>query len=250
MVIIKIKENTEEVLKEPIRKQFDVTSHQWYFSIVDVIGALTDSSDARNYWKVLKNRLKKKDLELVTKCNLLKMKAKDGKYYLTDTADSETLIHIIENIPKASVEAFKALIGEVDEITHSSSILNSPTNSSANLPLAHYEPKKEIVEQDEYFDEPVTEAQLLVDAYQNSTSIIIKAFIAGVDSNLLNIHVGKNKIIIQGQRKPELEQDKYLYKELYWPTFSRSITLPSPVEKDNVKVKEDNGLITIELAKI
>ncbi|MES2315753.1 MAG: Hsp20 family protein [Patescibacteria group bacterium] len=253
MVIIKIKENTEEVSKAEIRKHFDVTSHKWYFSVVDVIGALTDSSDARNYWKVLKNRLKKnpndKLRELVTRCNQVKLKAKDGKSYLTDVADSETLIDIIESIPKASVEAFKVLIADIDESGTISPTVNPPAEASK---ITKPEPAltPQIIEPEEDLTEPQTEAQLLVDAYQTPTTIIIKAFIAGVAPDLLNIHVGSRKIIIQGQRKPEQLQDKYLYKELYWPTFSRSITLPCPVEKDNVKIDEYDGLVTIELRKI
>jgi hypothetical protein len=83
-----------------IRREYDQNSKKWHYSIVDIITLTTKSSDPRNYWKVLKNRLKKKDSDLVTKCNQLKMKAKDGKNYLTDVADESTLRLILESISK------------------------------------------------------------------------------------------------------------------------------------------------------
>ncbi len=70
-----------------IRKSWDEKEEKWYFSVVDVVGVLSDSQDPRNYWKVLKSRLNEEGSELVTKCNQLKMEASDGKYYLTDVAD-------------------------------------------------------------------------------------------------------------------------------------------------------------------
>lgn len=77
------------------------TLHQneWWFSVVDVIEALTDSPNPRSYWKVLKYRLKKEGSEVVTKCNHLKMQASDGKQYLTDAADTETLLRLVQSIP-------------------------------------------------------------------------------------------------------------------------------------------------------
>jgi len=68
--------------------QWDKTKEKWYFSIVDVVGVLTESKTPNNYWKVLKNRLKKEGSELVTNCNQLKMQSSDGKYYNTDVADT------------------------------------------------------------------------------------------------------------------------------------------------------------------
>ena len=74
-----------------VRTVWDDELEKWYFSIVDVIGVLTDSPDPRNYWKVLKNRLKKEGNETVTNCNQLKLVAEDGKKRLTDVADTEQL---------------------------------------------------------------------------------------------------------------------------------------------------------------
>ena len=85
-----------------IRRRWDEKQEKWYFSVVDVVAVLSGSVDARNYWKVLKNRLKKEGSEVVTKCNQLKMIASDGKYYLTDAADTETIFRIIQSIPSPS----------------------------------------------------------------------------------------------------------------------------------------------------
>lgn len=72
-----------------VRSHWDAERERWYFSIVDVVGILTDSPDARNYWKVLKHRLKKEGNESVTNCNQLKLESSDGKFYKTDVADTE-----------------------------------------------------------------------------------------------------------------------------------------------------------------
>jgi hypothetical protein len=86
---------------------------EWWFSIIDVIATLTDSPNARSYWKVLKFRLKKEGSEVVTKCNQLKMQASDGKYYLTDVADTETLFRIAQSIPSPKAEPFKRWLARV-----------------------------------------------------------------------------------------------------------------------------------------
>lgn len=75
--------------KQPVRRHWNEKQEKWYFSVVDIIGILTQSVDPRNYWKVLKNRLNKEGSEVVTKCNQLKMQASDGKFYLTNAADVE-----------------------------------------------------------------------------------------------------------------------------------------------------------------
>ena len=83
-----------------IRSVWDNEKEEWYFSVVDVVGALTDSPNPNNYWKVLKKRLKDEGNELVTICNQLKMKSpKDGKMYKTDTADMQGIFRIIQSIP-------------------------------------------------------------------------------------------------------------------------------------------------------
>lgn len=99
-----------------IRTVWDDEEEKWYFSIVDVVGALTDQPDvehARNYWKVLKHRLKKEGNESVTSCNQLKLRASDGKNYKTDVADTEQLFRIIQSIPSPKAEPIKLWIAHV-----------------------------------------------------------------------------------------------------------------------------------------
>ncbi len=96
-----------------IRRHWDDQSEKWYFSVVDVVGVLSESTDPRNYWKVLKNRLNAEGSELVTKCNQLKMKSSDDKYYLTDAADTEVLLRLIQSIPSPNAEPFKLWLAKV-----------------------------------------------------------------------------------------------------------------------------------------
>jgi len=96
-----------------IRWIWDEKKELWYFSIVDIVNALNASEDPRNYWKVLKNRLKQEGSEVVTKCNQLKMQAADGKFYLTNTADTETMFRIIQSIPSPKAEPFKLWLARV-----------------------------------------------------------------------------------------------------------------------------------------
>ncbi len=96
-----------------IRRLWDDTRDLWHFSVVDVIAVLTGSADPRNYWKVLKNRLKKEGSEGVTKCNQLKLRAVDGKYYLTDAADTESMLRLIQSVPSPNAEPFKLWLARV-----------------------------------------------------------------------------------------------------------------------------------------
>src|SRR3989339_599688 len=84
-----------------------------YFSIVDVIAVLTDSPNPNNYWKVFKHRLNKEGSQLVTNCNQLKMQSSDGKFYMTDVADTEQLLRLIQSIPSPKAEPFKQWLASV-----------------------------------------------------------------------------------------------------------------------------------------
>ena len=96
-----------------VRRHWDDDKELWYFSVVDVVSILSGSTDGRNYWKVLKHRLKEEGSEVVTKCNQLKMQASDGKSYLTDAADTETLLRLIQSIPSPKAEPFKLWLAKV-----------------------------------------------------------------------------------------------------------------------------------------
>lgn len=99
-----------------IRTTWDEEKEEWYFSVIDVVAVLTDQPDyqaARNYWKVTKKRLKDEGNETVTSCNQLKMTASDGKKRLTDVADTEQLLRIIQSIPSPKAEPFKLWLAQV-----------------------------------------------------------------------------------------------------------------------------------------
>jgi hypothetical protein len=96
-----------------IRTHWDDEQEKWYFSIVDVVGVLSESENPNNYWKVLKNRLKKEGSELVTNCNQLKMQSSDGKFYKTDVADTEQLFRLIQSIPSPKAEPFKMWLAQI-----------------------------------------------------------------------------------------------------------------------------------------
>ena len=99
-----------------IRRIYDKKSDTWFFSVVDVVQVLTQQADyqtARKYWSVLKTRLKKEGSESTTKCSQLKLKAPDGKKYLTDVANVETLLRLIQSIPSPKVEPFKLWLAKV-----------------------------------------------------------------------------------------------------------------------------------------
>lgn len=97
-----------------IRSVWVEDEEEWYFSIVDVVGVLSDSPDPRNYWKVLKHRLKEEGSQLVTDCNQLKMRSpKDGKLYKTDAATTEQILRLVQSIPSAKAEPFKLWLAQV-----------------------------------------------------------------------------------------------------------------------------------------
>ncbi len=99
-----------------IRRHWDEEKELWYFSIVDVVATLTGQPDhrrAQSYWTTLKNRLNEEGSEVVTKCDQLKMQASDGKYYLTDAADTEVMLRLIQSIPSPNAEPFKLWLARV-----------------------------------------------------------------------------------------------------------------------------------------
>lgn len=99
-----------------IRRVYDEASETWWFSVVDVVQILIQQSDyqaARNYWKVLKNRLAKEGSQSVISCNRLKLPAADGKNYLTDVATAETLLRLVQTIPSPKAEPIKLWLAKV-----------------------------------------------------------------------------------------------------------------------------------------
>ena len=98
---------------ETIRTVWDKKSEKYYISVVDIVGIVAESDNPRNYWKVLKHRLKKEGNESVTNCNQLKLKSSDGKYYNTDVVDIEGMFRIIESIPSKNAEPIKQWLAKL-----------------------------------------------------------------------------------------------------------------------------------------
>jgi len=96
-----------------IRSEWDTTAQKWFFAIVDVLAALTESQNPQVYWRVLKKRLLAEGNETVTNCNALKMISADGKKRVTDVADAEQLLRLIQSIPSPKAEPFKLWLARV-----------------------------------------------------------------------------------------------------------------------------------------
>jgi len=108
------KENAIKLFQDKrVRVKWDNEQEKWYFSIVDIIEILTESENPRKYWSVLKTRLKKEGSEVATNCSRLKLVAIDGKMRLTDTADTEQLLRLIQSIPSPKAEPFKVWLAKV-----------------------------------------------------------------------------------------------------------------------------------------
>ena len=108
------KHNQIQLFEEKkVRAVWDDVEEKWYFSVVDVVEVLTESPNPRNYWKVLKHRLKKEGNETVTNCNQLKLLAEDGKMRKTDVADTEQVFRLIQSIPSSKAEPFKQWMSEI-----------------------------------------------------------------------------------------------------------------------------------------
>jgi len=99
--------------EKQVRAVWDEEAEKWWFSISDICAVLAESADGRKYWSVLKTRLKKEGSELATNCSQLKMQAADGKMYLTDVADTEQILRLIQSIPSKKAEPFKMWLAKV-----------------------------------------------------------------------------------------------------------------------------------------
>ena len=107
------KESLQLFEEHRVRTAWDSEQEKWYFSIVDVVAVLTESSNPQTYWRVLKNRLVAEGNQTVTNCNAFKMRAADGKMRKTDVADTEQLFRLIQSIPSPKAEPFKQWMAQV-----------------------------------------------------------------------------------------------------------------------------------------
>ena len=120
-----------------IRSIWDSEKEEYYFSVVDVVSALTESNDARKYWSVLKLRLKKEESELATNCSQLKLKSSDGKYYNQDVLDTKGILRLIESVPSQKAEPFKLWLAQmgkerIDEVFDPEIAINRAVNYYRN----------------------------------------------------------------------------------------------------------------------
>lgn len=247
MAKIKQKVNITNTEDAKIRRVWSEDRSQWYFSITDIMGVLTDSIDARNYWKALKNRLKTNHNQLVTDCNQLKMQASDGKSYLVDTADSDTIIKIIQIIAPYNVPPFKAWFEHVEVVESIKSDLENTnyTSDSKTGDLVSQITK----------DELSTTLEPSIDIYENHNNIVVQVMLAGVSPEKIIIAVNMHTLTIKGERiKPSNDKYKnkfeYLYEELQWGKFYREVKFDILIDIDQVEVTERHGLINIKIPKI
>jgi len=229
-----------------IRRQWDENSNQYFYSIVDIIGIVTNSSDARNYWKVLKSRLKNTQKELVTECNQLKMKANDGKFYLTDVAGSNTLLQIIKLVSKESFGVFELWFDQKEK----EKVDSKTTKDLTNLWGGKIDDSQN-KEADESYPQ-LNDAELQIDAYQTNTDIFICAFVAGVIENDLSVTINCKEVIVKGKRESKNNTGEFNFseQELYWGNFSRTIPLPEEIEMEKAEAINSHGVLKLKLPKI
>ena len=226
---------TEEITinKDDIRHHFDEKTREHYFSIIDVIDTLGTSSDPRNYWKVLKNRLKKGENKLVTECNQLKMISGDGKYYMTDVANPITMLKIVEMIAPEKVSPLDQFFSHIERENEPEK--NNTQREENKLSTASFD-----------------EGEIQVDMYQKENCIFIQAMIAGVNPEDIFISLN-SKILtlkINRVRYNDVNNNFYNYQELHYGKFSRVIDFPYEVDIDQVEAKSTYGLLTIKLSII
>lgn len=222
--------NTKE---KSIRNHFDEKSGEFYFSIVDIIENLGLSTDSRNYWKVLKNRLKNTHSKLVTECNQLKMKANDGKSYLTDTAKTDTILKIIQIIFPEKVSEFEQYFNNIER--------KNFKNNHANFDIKNNEEDLSTVS--------IDDGEIKVDMYEKNNCLFLKMMIAGVPHNDIFISLNCKTITIKFSRleKNNTDESNYDIQELSWGRFSRNISLPFEVDIDRTETNFNHGLLSIQL---
>lgn len=248
MAKIKQKVNITNAEDAKIRRVWSEERSRWYFSVTDIMSVLTDSIDARNYWKALKNRLKTNHLQLVTDCNQLKMEASDGKSYLVDTADSDTIIKIIQMISPYNIHAFRAWFDHIE-------VVNSIKTDQENTASSNVA-KTDGLTLETGTGELSTTLEPSIDIYENHNNTIVQVMLAGVSPDKIIIAVNMHTLTIKGKRlRPTNLSSKninveYLYNELQWGHFYREINFDTLIDVDQVEATTQRGLLNIKLPKI
>jgi HSP20 family molecular chaperone IbpA len=219
--------------EELIRHHFDEKSGEFYFSIVDIIQNLRLSTDPRNYWKVTKNRLKSSNFELVTECNQLKMKANDGKCYLTDVAKANIILQIIQIISPLKVAEFEEFFNKIER----KNFQNNPDNFDVNNTDADLSTVS------------IDDGEIKADVYKKDNCIFINMMLAGVSPENIFVSLNYKIITIKFNRleQSDVQENIFNMKELSWGRFSRIIPLPFEVDIDRVETNFNHGLFSIKL---
>ncbi len=239
----------ESIENSSIRRQWDENSSTWYFSVVDTIALVTNSSDPRNYWKVLKNRLKNSYPELVTDCNQLKMRSNDGKFYLTDVMDSGKILKLVSNISPSDTPVFQAWLQNF-KLKNAFDVIDIPQkdekSSDTNYVkhLAQYEREEET----SYTPLPV-DSMIPVDIFKKNEQLVINADIAGTIIDDVFISITTKFATIKCTRVKKEINENIISKntELKWGTFSRTLPLPYEVDIEKIEAFEKDGMLTIKL---
>jgi HSP20 family molecular chaperone IbpA len=232
-----------------IRRQWDEETSTWYFSIVDTISVITNSSDPRNYWKVLKNRLKNSYPELVTACNQLKMKSSDGKFYLTDAMDADNILKLVNNISPSESIIFNSWLQNF-KIKNAFDTIETTKNEE----IFYKNPDKtnddiwNKTDEEDQLPLPI-DGHLPVDIFKKNNQIIINADISGTIIDDIFVSITCKNITIKGTRnKKDFKEDiKIIVSELKWGTFVRTLSLPYEIDIDKFEASEKNGMLTLRL---
>jgi HSP20 family molecular chaperone IbpA len=229
-MLINNKENMNSEINL-IRHHFDEKSGELFFSIIDTIDNLDLSKDPRNYWKVLKSRLKNTHNQLVTECNQLKLRANDGKYYLTDVTKVGNLLQIIQLIAPEKVSEFEEIFNKIARKSEKNiNVYNDGENEEKKISTVFFE-----------------DGEIQVDMYQKENCIFVNTMIAGVEPQDIFISVTPKILTLKVSRLNENIDDNYLNQELYWGKFSRVLELPFEVDIDRVETHFSHGLLFIKL---
>lgn len=226
----------KEIRKSNIRHKYSPEDDIWYYSVVDTIGITTKTKDPRNYWKVLKNRLKKQaNNELVTKCNQLKLASKDGKSYKSDTLSAEYLLELVSIIAPEYKEKFLYFLESIEGKKHI-------------LPFREISQSSAI---------SGIETSVSIDSWQSKKLYFVRFMAPGIPFQNLEFCFENDHIIITGKRPKEdspnifLHSDRdYFKQELFWDDFSRKIKLELSIKKDSFIVSEYKGSYILKFSKI
>lgn len=209
-----------------IRHQYHPISGILHVSVIDIIKILAVSKDPRNYWKTLKNRLKATHLELVTKCNQLKMRSSDGKMYLTDTLDSDNCLLLIQQISPTQTGNFRKVFNQLQDknkVLEDTEIELSTDNKEAK--------------------------EIKIDLYKKKGLLIIQTLLAGADKNDISIIASCKNILIQSKiiQTQNTEVANYSTKEISFGKYMREVVLPEEIEVDKIETFYNHGLLEIHL---